>query len=372
MRATRKKNTGFFRVLRIGLIVAAVLFLLVSIIATKIVYDKQFPRYDRPDPFTTALLRYSDIEGDYGRRLVCFDSGDHKLQGYIYGVDNTRGLMVVAHGLGGGADSYLPQIKHFVDQGFRVFAYDCTGSYDSEGKTTKGFPQSVVDLQAALTYIATQPDLSTLPMLLFGHSWGGYAVANVLNYPHDIKGVISASGVNTAIDIIIEQGRTFMGGFIYTQYPFLWLYQRLLYGKVASFDAVTALNTTGVPALIIHGMADELVAYDGSALIARKDEIVNPRVSFITVDEPGRDGHNNIFKSDAAINYIEEINREYRSLYDSHDGQIPYELKKSFYDGLNRFLVQELNPNLMQVIDGFIDSLVPVTKLIAEPSSCLP
>ncbi len=366
MRPPRKKSTRFSRVLRIGLLAAVLLFILISLVATKIIYDKQFPRYDRPDQFTTAQLRYSDIEADYARRLVSFTSGNNLLQGYIYGVDNTRGLMVVAHGLGGGADSYLPQIIHFVDQGFRVFAYDCTGSYDSEGKTTRGFPQSVVDLQAALTFIAAQPTLSGLPLLLFGHSWGGYAVANVLNYPHDIKGVISVSGVDTAIDIIIEQGRTFMGGFIYTQFPFLWLYQRILYGKVAAFNAVDALNATGVPALIIHGLADELVDYDGSALIARKDEIINPRVSFITVDEPGRDGHNNIFKSDAAISYIEEINREYRYLYDSHNGQIPYDQKKSFYDGLDRFLVQDLNPNLMQVIDGFIDSLVPGTNLIDE------
>ncbi len=366
MRSTRKKSTGFSRVLRIGLLSAVLLFILISLIATKIVYDKQFPRYNRPDESTTAQLRYSDIEADYARVLVNFQSGANTLQGYVYGMENTRGLMVVAHGLGGGADSYLPHIKHFVDQGLRVFAYDCTGSYDSEGKTTKGFPQSVLDLQAELTYIATQPDLSALPLLLFGHSWGGYAVANVLNYPHDIKGIISASGVNTAIDIIIEQGRSFMGGFIYTQYPFLWLYQRLLYGKVASFDAVTALNTTGVPALILHGVADKLVAYEGSALIARKDDIINPHVSYVTLTNPGRDGHNNLFKSEAAASYIEEINREYRKLYDSYDGQIPYELKKSFYDGIDRFLVQDLDPDLMQVIDGFIDSLVPVTKLTAE------
>jgi len=362
MRPTRKKRTVFSRVLRIGLLAAVLLFMLISLVATKIVYDKQFPRYDRPDPFTTAQLRYSDIEADYARRLVSFHSGDNLLQGYIYGVDNTRGLMVIAHGLGGGADSYLPHIKHFVDQGLRVFAYDCTGSYDSEGKTTRGFPQSVVDLQAALTFVAAQPDLSSLPLVLFGHSWGGYAVANVLNYPHDIKGVISVSGVNTAIDIIIEQGHFFMGGFIYSQFPFLWLYQRMLYGKVASFDAVTALNATGVPALIIHGMADELVAYDGSALIARKDEITNPHVSFVTLDKPGRDGHNNLFKSDAAASYIDGINREYRKLYDTYDGQIPYELKRSFYDGIDRFLVQDLDTDLMQVIDRFIDKLVPGTK----------
>jgi len=58
--------------------------------------------------------------------------------------------------------------------------------------------------------------------------------------------VVSVSGVNTAIDMIMEQGEALMGGFIHTQFPFLWLYQRLLFGKVASFDAVSAIHVTGV------------------------------------------------------------------------------------------------------------------------------
>ncbi|MBI9095728.1 MAG: hypothetical protein JEY71_12700 [Sphaerochaeta sp.] len=55
-----------------------------------------------------------------------------------------------------------------------MFAYDCTGSYDSEGMTTRGFPPSVVDLHAALTSIAGQPDLSELPLILFAHFTLGF------------------------------------------------------------------------------------------------------------------------------------------------------------------------------------------------------
>ena len=351
-----KKHKRLVRILGIGLVATAALFIVVSLITTKIVYDKQFPRYDRPDENITAQFRYSDIEADYPRIPVAFESGENTLRGHIYGTENTRALMVVAHGIGGGADSYLPQIKHFVDQGLRVLAYDCTGSYDSGGKTTKGFPQSVLDLHAALTFIDAQPELSDMPLLLFGHSWGGYAVANVLNYHHDIHGVISVAGVNTAIDMIMEQGHAMMGGFIYTQFPFLWLYQRLLFGEVASFKAVPAINATGIPVLIIHGLRDEMIAYDGSALIAKRDGIVNPHVSYVTASTPGRDGHNNLFRTDAAIAYIKEVNTVYRAIYDSYNGQVPYEVKKSFYDGIDRVMLQELEPGLMQVIDGFIDS----------------
>ncbi len=354
-----KKSNRAIRIIVIGLGITAIVFIVISLITVKIVYDSQFPRYDRPDETITAQLRYSDIERDYPRIPVTFTSGKNALQGYIYGGENTRGLLVIAHGLGGGADSYLPNIQHFVDNDLRVFAYDCTGSYDSEGMSTRGFPQSVVDLHAALTFIAVQPDLSDLPLVLFGHSWGGYAVVNVLHYPHDVQGVISISAVNNAVDILVEQGKELMGGFIYTQYPFLWLYQRLLFGEVASFDAVSAINATNIPTLIIHGEADEMVSYEGSALIASRNEIKNPNVSYVKASTPGRNGHDNLFRTDTAIAYIKEVNAAYREIYDSYDGQIPYAVKKDFYSGIDRIMLQKLEPSLMQVIVEFIDGVLP-------------
>jgi len=351
---SKQRKRVLTRVL-IGLCIAVMLFIVISFIVSKIVYDKQFPRYDRPDENLSAQLRYSDMRTYYPRRLVQFPSGKTLLQGYLYGAENSRGLMVISHGIGGGADSYLPQIKHFVDSGLRVFAYDCTGSYASEGESTKGFVQSVLDLHAALVFIGTQAELSQMPLLLFGHSWGGYAVANVLHYPHEIRGVISVSGVNTAMDIIVEQGKSLMGGFIYTQYPFLALYQRFLFGDAASFDAVSAINASDIPMLIIHGVSDEMVAFDKSALIAQKDAITNANVRYVAADTPGRDGHNNLFRTDAAITYVNEINESYRALFNSYDGTIPYEVNKRFYDGIDRNMLHELEPDLMLVIDDFIE-----------------
>jgi uncharacterized protein len=81
------------------------------------IYNGQFPRYDRHDTTVTVGLRYEDLEAQYPRSLVSFESGNNRLQGYVYGLNQEQGLVVVAHGIGGGADSYLPQITYFVDQG---------------------------------------------------------------------------------------------------------------------------------------------------------------------------------------------------------------------------------------------------------------
>jgi uncharacterized protein len=68
-------------------------------------------------------------------------------------------------------------------------------------------------LDAALTYINTQEEFVSLPILLFGHSWGGYAVANLLHYDYEIAGVVTVSGANSPMEMIMEQGRSMMGAF---------------------------------------------------------------------------------------------------------------------------------------------------------------
>ena len=339
----------------IGIIMASVLLLfsVISMIVVVFIYNGQFPRYDRHDMTIAAGLRYEDLQAQYPRDLVRFPSGDHFLQGYVYDQDQAQGLVVIAHGIGGGADSYLPQITYFLDQGWRVFAYDATGSFDSEGRTTKGFPQALIDLDAALTYINTSEALSAYPKLLFGHSWGGYAVANILHYDYDIAGVVTVSGANSPMEIVLEQGRSMMGNFIDVQAPFLWLYQRILFGEAASLQAVDAINGTDVPVLIIHGTEDELVAYGGSSIISKAGQITNPNVRILAVKEAGQNGHNSLFRSETAISYIDEINVVYRKLYDDHEQNIPYGIKQAFYSKVDRSLAQDLNRPLMDEIQAF-------------------
>lgn len=349
----QKKNNRTLKVVFLSIAGFVLVFSIISMVVIRIIYDKQFPRYDRYDETVTSYLRYSDVELDYPRKIVSFKSGENKLQGYVYGMEQDMGLVVIAHGLGGGADSYLPHITYFVDKGWRVFAYDATGSFDSEGKSTKGFPQALIDLDAALQYISMQDEYNDLPIMLFGHSWGGYAVANALHYDHEISGIVSISGVNSPMEIILEQGKHMMGGFVYTQYPFLWLNQRILFGKVASLNAVDAINQSDVPVLIIHGTEDDLVDYNGSSIISKLDEITNSKVRAISINEPGKNGHTNVYISDEAVDYINEINILYKELYDSYEGKIPYEVNQEFYSGIDRSLAHDLDPELMNEINTF-------------------
>lgn len=182
---------------------------------------------------------------------------------------------------------------------------------------------------------------------------GGYAVANVLHYNHEIAGVVTVSGANSAMDMILEQGQRMMGGLINIEYPYLWLYQRILFGKTAALSAVDAINQSTVPVLIIHGTEDELVAYDGSSIISNRDALINPNVRVISMFEPGRNDHNNLLRSKEAIAYIDKVNILYQELFDSYDQDIPYDVRQDFYAKIDRSLAQDLNRDLMDDIQTF-------------------
>ena len=121
---------------------------------------------------------------------------------------------------------------------------------------------------------------------------------------------------------------------------------------------VSAINASDIPVLIIHGIADEMVDYTGSALIAQKEHITNGHVRYVTATEPGRNGHDNLFRSDEAISYIQDVNTRYSALYDSYDQDIPYEIRKMFYDEIDRSRVHQLEPTLVNEIKQFIDEVL--------------
>jgi pimeloyl-ACP methyl ester carboxylesterase len=254
----------------------------------------------------------AEESSDYS--LAEFYSGKNKLQGYIYGKRDAKALVVIAHGLGGRAASYSPEALWFVSRGYRVFMYDCTGTAASEGKGTMGTAQSVIDLAAALEYIRTDAALREFPVLLYGHSWGGYAVAAVLAKDYDITASVSISGYNTPGAVVYEQAKRIMGPLAGIEYPFIMMENFFRFGGEAFVSAVSAINTSGIPILIVHGTGDNQIFFDGASIIARKHEITNPAAEYLVRDEEGRNGHKNLFLAGEYLDseFMEQVNAFYK------------------------------------------------------------
>ena len=299
------------KIILISLIAFVILFSAGSMIFIAKTYRSNFPRYEEKK--YSGYLKYSDVKENYGRTAIQFPSGENTLKGYVYGEANDKGLVVIAPGRGTSQEEYLPETLFFVDKGWRVFTFDFTGSFESQGKSSKGLPQARIDLLAALNYIQSNDSLKDLPIMLYGHSWGGYAVTAVLNDVDNISAVASLSGFNSPMGLFDEQAHRIMGALAYVEYPFEWAYQTLLFGKDASVTAVDGINRTDTPVMIIHGTEDQAIAFNGASIIARRNQITNPNVVYVSRSGEYQNDHDHLMKSVAAMKYINQKNSEFES-----------------------------------------------------------
>lgn len=337
----------------VSILAILVIFSIVSFIVVKVNFDDVFSRSQRQEP--SGFYLYEDVKKDYDRELISFESGENTLQGYLYGAENTKGLVVVSHGLGGGADSYLPEIMYFVDNGYRVFAYDNTGCFSSEGDNCVGLVQSVLDLDAALSFIESDERFEDLDVLLYGHSWGGYAVTAIHNFDHDITASVSVAGFNDPMTMIVEWGRLMMGDFIDIERPYIYLYQKTIFKDKLDITAVDGINKTDVPILLIHGSEDELIHIDGPATVAYKEQITNPNVEYKICDKERQNDHNHLFADITALDYIDEVNEIYTELWNEYDGKIPEDVRNDYYDKIDKSRVEKLDDEFMKDVLDFYE-----------------
>ena len=325
-----------------------------SLIATHLIMKKNFGRGEYPtDP--VADYYYDHYKDSYPRRNVSFYSGKNRLQGYIFGEENTKGLLVFAHGINSGHESYIQEILWMVDVGWRVFTYDATGSCTSEGAGTTGLVQSALDLHAALTYVESDETLNQLPVCLMGHSWGGYAVAAGLYFDHDVKACASISGYSDGIEMMMSFASANMGKATTLLRPFAYLEHLFLFGKYATLTATDGINRSGVPVMLIHGTNDTLVRYDTTGIVAHKNEITNPNVTIYPMSDKGQDGHTSIFRNEKSVAEIERLNASFNELWKQYGKNIPLEERKKVLAEADLDTVNLPNDKLLGDINKFFE-----------------
>ena len=276
------------------IITPAVIIIAHSIVMSKCTYRK----YD-----SNRFLVYADVAEKYPREKFSVTAGKNLLSAYHYGKDNSKGLIVVAPGHRDSNDIKLYEIMYFVDAGFQVISFDYTGCYTSEGKTFGGYTQAVYDLDAVLSWCDENEQFRELPVYLFGHSLGGYAVTAVLNYPHRVDAVVSASGFDCAKEQWECSIKRFTGPAYFLIRPTNLLFIHFKYGKDKNLSAVTGINNSQIPVLVIS--AEDDVYYGGktSPIYQKQNLITNPECKFLLMNKPEHNGHYNYFLTDAAIEY---------------------------------------------------------------------
>lgn len=292
-----------------------------NVFGSKKIIDNIFKRVERP--YYSSLLQFKDVKKEYPQELLRFQSGKT-----CYKVLN---------------------------QGYQVFAYDNTGYHLSEGKNCVGLPQAVEDLDAALSFVEQELRFEGLPVYLFGHSWGGYAVGAVLNFNHKVKAVVSVSGFSNPNKMIVEWAKRMAGVWAYLAIPFLVLHQRLSFGKKMDIMAVNGINKADVPVLLVHGSKDTTVRLDGSATFSLKEEITNQKVRYILWDKEQQNGHLDVLYQAGAKTYGLQISKEYSELLKKTKNKLTEEDKAEFFANVDKETSSAPNEELMKKIVEFYE-----------------
>ena len=308
--------------LKITLIILGILLALIIadlLIAPKMIvktiYKQNFgTRFTSFEPYCRDIAEFDGLE----REKHVFTSNEgQKITGYVYKKGDTepKGLIVLAHGFGGGGHcSYMDVADYFASNGYNVFAYDATGNDESEGESVKGLPQGVIDLDYALNYIKADEELSDFPLMLWGHSWGGYSVCSVSKLHPEIEGIISVAGFNSSLDMIENVGRDMAGDAIDYAMPIFEDLEKDKFGDFATMNVLESLERSTADVLIYHSADDDVIPIELSYDKYYEKFADNERFTFVRFEDRG---HNYIFNSAESLEYREKVNADYKKYVES-------------------------------------------------------
>ena len=326
-------------------------FSALSMAGSVVIFGVLFHRVDSLD--NSVEITYALAESNCRREQISFDSGGNKLSGYLYSANDPKGLVIIAPGMNSNSDSHLAEILFFADNGYRVLAYDATGVCQSEGDSTVGLQQSKRDLLAAIDYAEKDPKTKALPVYLYGHSLGGYAVAAALDEA-DVKAAVCLSGFNSPVQTMHDKAKEYVGVLADIEYPFLYLQNRFVFGDDADDTAVDSVNSSDTPILICRGDNDDTIPYELS-LSSREDEITNVNAKFVKVDDEFRDGHTNLWLSGDSAKYMSDLQNELNDLNHIYDGDIPKNVLDDFYGKIDVKRAMKLDKDFMNRVLEFMN-----------------
>lgn len=338
------------------ILIIMISLIIMNYIATKIIFASVFARYDYVATNIDMPYTAEDAE-KYPRENVTFSSGENLLSGRFYRIPSAKGTILIAHGMQSMGDRYLDVTEYFLDQGWNVMTFDMTGTGESEGSDMVGLPQMKLDVLAALDWIKTSSGCESLPIVLYGHSMGGYAVVTVLSETTDVSAVICLSAFNNANEIMLSKARQYVGFLATVGYPSMCLENRSLFGDDAGEDAWKILNETNVPVLVVQGSGDTMVTEDLS-LYNHRLSITNPLVSYLYVEEPFRNRHSTLWLTTECAEYTLEIHEKHDTLVSKYGRALPEDIYADFIKDVDFSRLNCLDEKFMNTLENFLDSSV--------------
>ncbi len=290
-----------------GIVIFTILYIIVSMVVTKIVYDSIFDRYSssKDEIFAPYSGEFIDSCEKYS-----YKCSEYELVGYLSKADEPHNkLIIIVPGFHSVCRNYAGIMRDFSQKGYDVFCFDSTGHGESGGESSVGFPGIISDLRATMEFINNNSDFEYDDIFLFGHSRGGYAACCMINEYDNISGIISINGINSAMDGVMSYSVDAVGRVSYLNYPFLWLYQTIIMGSdVMDLDAYEEICQSSVPSLIIQSEEDEILNEGKYSIYAQQDENISDISDFVMYTIDGKDGHTSVLYDENGNTNIDIVN----------------------------------------------------------------
>ena len=316
----------------VGTLLALLALFLMQMLAVGAVFAALYGRVEHR--FSRRAL-FDDLpEYRVTREKIAYGRGKYTAV-YLLGEGN-KGLVVIAHGIRDRGEGYFTEARGFLARGFRVLLYDAVGSGASSGRSQRGLPQSAYELDRVLCHVEKDARFAQLPVYLYGHSWGGYAVCAVfaLRAHPRVKAVCSLSGFNAPCKMLFDglaAGSRPLAVFLY---PAICAVQFLRYGRGmrrTAEEGIRAAEDTRF--LILHAEEDELIAKEGASVYALREKLACARVQFAL--RQGR-GHLNASLSPAAAALDAAQDARLRALAGRGGWKLSKEQEAAFYAPIDR------------------------------------
>ncbi len=341
-------------------VIALVIFIILFVVAIKILdfagiskrcEGNENLKYLKAKNFNNLNAMPIEFKSDKGQTL----------RGFLYSsakVDNYKALIIFSHGMGAGHLAYTTEINYFAQKGYIVLSYDNTGTCTSDGDKLYGFAQGVIDLKHAIDFANSRDDFKKLPLLLVGHSWGGYSVCNVsaIAPKADIKGIVAFSPFNSMNKLIRDNAKLTTKANLSIFSPFFDLINLIRFGKAGILRSCDSINNNEIPTLVMHGGNDLQVTLKNSP-VGRKNRISdNPNARTVLCDSK----YHNVYLAKEAEQYLNDTFAKIASL--GENSPEAYEI----YQNIDYALITKEDLTIMETVNSFLEECIMKRDFLNE------
>lgn len=300
-------------------------------------YKKHFVcRYDKE--VGVPYYQASDFKG---LKKECFSFTNSKgieLKYFYFYYDNYKNDVVVLflHGLACGHAAYFAEIDALARRGYKVLTLDYTGCGDSKGKCLGSLNTPTRDVNELLDYLKIDK-----PLVIVGHSLGGYTALNIISLRGEIKKAVVISGflsIKTIGDALIKNN-------FFVKH--ILKYENKLYPEYKDLNNIDYLNKTNNNIFYIQSDDDGMVSYRIALEVV--EQIDNPHIK--TLKMSGRKHNPNY--TDAAVSYMNEVFGNYYALIRKKQIKTD-EDKINYFKDISLSKLVEQDEDLFDQISSFI------------------